>query len=177
VRQLTGRDGTKFPTGARSASRKLCDCHKRGIYRCDYLRLYTDRFASWGWDGYRECFVHGHAFYELTAASSPFDLPICPKRGPMVPVGFCPDRCRQKWRCPQMLFAAAKPGIISFAMGLPAPELFPIEGLMAASSHVLANDPQALQYGPPYQPLRRQIVDLMAKRKVVCVDITHSQSV
>src|SRR5262245_11632906 len=69
-------DGTKFKTGASSSGRKLCDCRKRGVYRCDCRRLYTDRFASWGWDSYHECFVYGHAFYELTAASSPFDLPI-----------------------------------------------------------------------------------------------------
>ncbi len=179
-----GGDGTKFKTGARSAGRKLCDCQKLGIYRCDCSRCYTDRFASWGWDSYRQCFVYGHAFYELTAASSRFDLPIflllaqakehdsvngvkaldrasklypelffasflgdsahdnyptydlltarsitsiialntrhtghyqldgdfttdssgtpvCPQREPMVAVGFCPDRCRQKWRCPR----------------------------------------------------------------------------
>jgi hypothetical protein len=185
-------DGTKFKTGARSSGRKLCDCHKQGIYRCDCPRLYTDRFASWGWDSYRECFVYGHAFYELTAASSPFDLPIflllaqakehdsvsgvkaldrafklypellfasfigdsahdnyptynllsarsitpiialntrhtghyqldgafttdssgvpvCPKREPMVAVGFCPDRCRQKWRCPRSAHHLPKP--------------------------------------------------------------------
>jgi 2-aminoadipate transaminase len=68
----------------------------------------------------------------------------------------------------EMLFAAAKPGVISFAMGLPAPELFPIEGLMKASGQVLADDSRALQYGPPFQPLKRQIVGLMAKRNVIC---------
>jgi 2-aminoadipate transaminase len=68
----------------------------------------------------------------------------------------------------QMLFAAAKPGIISFAMGLPAPELFPVEALARASNWVLANDSRALQYGPPFHPLKRQIVELMAKRKVAC---------
>jgi 2-aminoadipate transaminase len=68
----------------------------------------------------------------------------------------------------EMLFAAAKPGIISFAMGLPAPELFPVEGLARAASYVLANDSRALQYGPPFQPLKCQIVQLMAKRKVIC---------
>ena len=68
----------------------------------------------------------------------------------------------------EMLFAAAKPGIISFAMGLPDSDLFPVEGLMRASRHVLANDSRALQYGPPFQPLKSQIVELMAKRKVVC---------
>jgi hypothetical protein len=185
-------DGTKFKTGARSAGRKICDCHKRGIYRCDCQCLYTDRFASWGWDSYRECYVYGHAFYELTAASSPFDLPIfilpvqakdhdsasgvkaidrasklypellfasligdsahdnyptynllsarsiapfialnerhagyyqldghfttdksgvpvCPKGEAMILCGFCPDRCRLKWRCPRAAHHCAKP--------------------------------------------------------------------
>jgi 2-aminoadipate transaminase len=68
----------------------------------------------------------------------------------------------------EMLFAAAKPGIISFAMGLPDSDLFPVEGLMKASMHVLANDSRALQYGPPFRPLKSQIVELMAERKVVC---------
>ena len=68
----------------------------------------------------------------------------------------------------EALFAAAQPGIISFAMGLPAPELFPVEGLMNASRYVLANDSRAMQYGPPFQPLKKQIVQLMAKRKVFC---------
>jgi hypothetical protein len=181
--ELAG-DGTKFKTGARAAGRKLCDCRKQGIYRCDCARRYTDRFASWGWDSYRECFVYGHALYELTAASSAHDLPIfihlaqaqehdsvsgvkafararklypelvfntflgdsahdnyptynllrahsvspisalnerhtghyqlasnfttdgtgvpvCPVGEQLVAAGFCPDRCRQKWRCPR----------------------------------------------------------------------------
>jgi hypothetical protein len=185
-------DGTKFKTGASSSGRKLCDCRKRGVYRCDCRRLYSDRFASWGWDCYHDCFVYGHAFYELTAASSPFDLPIfllpaqakdhdsatgvkaldracklypellfasfigdsahdnyptynlltahsispiialnerrsghyqldggfttnssgtpvCPKRERMVAVGFCPDRCRLKWRCPRSAHRLSKP--------------------------------------------------------------------
>jgi len=70
----------------------------------------------------------------------------------------------------QMLFAAARPGITSFAMGLPAPELFPIEGLQRACRYVLACDSRALQYGPPFQPLKRQIVELMARRNVVCCE-------
>jgi hypothetical protein len=184
-------DGTKFKTGARAVGRKLCDCHKQGVYRCDCPRLYTDRFASWGWDSYRECYLYGHAFYELTAASSPFDLPIfilsvqakdhdsvngvkaldrapklypelsfasfigdsahdnyptynllgarsitpiialnerrtgyyqlngrfttdksgvpvCPKGETLVAGGFCPDRCRMKWRCPRAAHHCAK---------------------------------------------------------------------
>jgi len=189
--ELAG-DGTTFKTGARASGRKLCDCHKQGIDRCDCSRRYPDRFASWGWDSDRQCFVYGHAFYELTAASSRFDLPIflllaqakehdrvngvkaldrasklypelpfasflgdsahdhdptynllsaysitpiialnerptghsqlegafttnstgvpvCPKGEQMVASGFCPDRCRLKWRCPRAAHHCATP--------------------------------------------------------------------
>ena len=185
-------DGSKFKTGARAVGRKVCDCRKKGIYRCACQRLYTDRFASWGWDNHHECFVYGHAIYELTAASSPHDLPIfillpqakehdsvngvkaaeracklypeltfaaflgdsahdnyptynllrahsiaplialnerhtghyqlehnftsdssgipvCPKGETMVAGGFCPDRCRLKWRCPRAAQEQEKP--------------------------------------------------------------------
>src|SRR5262245_209345 len=71
--ELAG-DGTTFKTGASSAGRTLCDCRKQGISRFDCLRRDPDSFASWGWDSDRECFVDGHAFYELTASSSRFAL-------------------------------------------------------------------------------------------------------
>lgn len=68
----------------------------------------------------------------------------------------------------QMLAVVAKPGILSFAGGLPAPELFPTADYTAALQRVLANDRGALQYGPPYAPLKRHIVELMAQRGVTC---------
>src|SRR5687767_2795361 len=68
----------------------------------------------------------------------------------------------------EMLSAASKPGVISFALGLPAPELFPREALSRAAASVLANDERSLQYGPQSQTLKRQIVGLMAQRGVEC---------
>jgi 2-aminoadipate transaminase len=68
----------------------------------------------------------------------------------------------------QMLAVVSRPGILTFAGGLPAPELFPNEGFARAIAQVLANDPQALQYGPPYEPLKEHIVRLMADRGVTC---------
>jgi len=68
----------------------------------------------------------------------------------------------------QMLAVVARPGILSFAGGLPAPDLFPTADYAAALQHVLATDRGALQYGPPFLPLKRHIVDLMAQRGVVC---------
>ncbi|MEW5987076.1 MAG: PLP-dependent aminotransferase family protein [Chloroflexota bacterium] len=68
----------------------------------------------------------------------------------------------------QMLAVVARPGILSFAGGLPAPELFPTADYAQAAAHVLATDAKALQYGPPFQPLKEHIVHLMAQRGVQC---------
>lgn len=68
----------------------------------------------------------------------------------------------------QMLAVVSQPGILSFAGGLPAPDLFPTADYAAALSHVLQTDPGALQYGPPFLPLKRHIVRLMAERGVEC---------
>lgn len=68
----------------------------------------------------------------------------------------------------QMLAVVSRPGILSFAGGLPAPDLFPTADYSAALSRVLATDAGALQYGPPFQPLKHHIVNLMAERGVEC---------
>lgn len=68
----------------------------------------------------------------------------------------------------EMLTLASSPDVISFALGLPAPELFPIPEYTRAVEHVLATDGKALQYGPPFQPLKMQIVELMRLRGVTC---------
>ncbi|HJT59264.1 MAG TPA: PLP-dependent aminotransferase family protein [Ktedonobacteraceae bacterium] len=67
-----------------------------------------------------------------------------------------------------LLAVTAQPDILSFALGLPAPELFPTEIYARAAMQVLASEPRALQYGPPWQPLKAHIVALMAQRNVIC---------
>src|SRR2546421_9552016 len=67
-----------------------------------------------------------------------------------------------------MLAVTAQPGILSFALGLPAPELFPTEAYAQVVAQVLGNEPYTLQYGPPWQPLKAHIVELMAQRGVAC---------
>jgi len=69
-----------------------------------------------------------------------------------------------------MLAEASRPGVLSLALGLPAPELFPSADYMRATAHVISNDPRALQYSPPFQPLKSQIVELMAQRGVECTE-------
>ena len=68
----------------------------------------------------------------------------------------------------EMLAVASRPGILSFALGLPAVELFPTEAYAQATAQVLASDPRALQYGPPSRSLKSQVVALMARRGVTC---------
>ncbi|HEX7243133.1 MAG TPA: hypothetical protein VF263_22810, partial [Longimicrobiaceae bacterium] len=67
-----------------------------------------------------------------------------------------------------MLVRSSQPGVLSLALGFPAPGLFPAAGLSEAAARVLAHDPVALQYSPPFLPLRRQVVELMARRGVEC---------
>jgi len=76
-------DGTHLQSGASSYGRKVCDCPKfvvkdgkKVFNHCDCTRRFSDFYATWGWDSYREQYVYGYVFYEITAADSPFDLPI-----------------------------------------------------------------------------------------------------
>ncbi|HYH79721.1 MAG TPA: PLP-dependent aminotransferase family protein [Longimicrobium sp.] len=67
-----------------------------------------------------------------------------------------------------MLSAGARPGMVSLAMGLPAPELFPTDEFGRAVAAVLDDDPRALQYSPPNAALQAHVVALMAQRGVAC---------
>jgi 2-aminoadipate transaminase len=65
------------------------------------------------------------------------------------------------------------PEIISFAGGLPAPELFPVEEILDACAHVLREDgPAALQYAATegYPPLRAWIADRLNKTRGTSFD-------
>jgi 2-aminoadipate transaminase len=68
----------------------------------------------------------------------------------------------------EMMGLMARPGVISFALGLPAPELFPVEEFAAAAARVLRADTDALQYRPGFAPLRAQVARLMEQRGVRC---------
>ncbi len=69
----------------------------------------------------------------------------------------------------EILKVTAQPEIISFAGGLPAPELFPLDSVRAAAESALScGGRQALQYGPSegYMPLREWIAAEMGRRGV-----------
>ncbi len=68
----------------------------------------------------------------------------------------------------EMMGLMGRPGIISFALGLPAPELFPVEAYLDATGRVLHGDRGALQYRPAFAPLREEVARLMERRGVHC---------
>jgi len=70
----------------------------------------------------------------------------------------------------EMLVAASRPDIISFALGLPAAELFPAAALAEAAARVLPANPGALQYRPPLQTLKQHVRELMRRRGVNCLE-------
>ncbi|GAB4469124.1 MAG: PLP-dependent aminotransferase family protein [Anaerolineae bacterium] len=71
----------------------------------------------------------------------------------------------------ELLKITQQPDIISFAGGLPAPELFPVEAVREATLRVLEQGADmALQYGTTegYLPLREMIVRHMARYGIHC---------
>lgn len=66
----------------------------------------------------------------------------------------------------ELLKLTEKPGLISFAGGLPAPDVFPIPQFEEAAARILKdNGPQALQYSATegYLPLRTLIAEKMSR--------------
>jgi 2-aminoadipate transaminase len=70
----------------------------------------------------------------------------------------------------EILPLLARPGLLSFALGMPAAELFPVAAYGRAAQRVLDTDPAALQYGMPLRRLRAHVVGLMARRGVRCTE-------
>jgi 2-aminoadipate transaminase len=68
----------------------------------------------------------------------------------------------------QMVGVVSQPGILSFAGGLPANELFPNKPFAEALAQVLSGDQRAMQYGSTPPALLDHICDLMALRGVDC---------
>jgi 2-aminoadipate transaminase len=71
----------------------------------------------------------------------------------------------------EILKVTQQPDIISFAGGLPAPELFPVAAVLSATQRVLSDcGAQALQYGPTegFVPLRETLAAEMLRRGAAC---------
>lgn len=76
----------------------------------------------------------------------------------------------------ELLKLAGRPEVMSFAGGMPAPELFPVEEVMEASMAVLKEQGRtALQYSSTegYPRLRQQIADRMLAKNNIKTDADH----
>jgi 2-aminoadipate transaminase len=79
-------------------------------------------------------------------------------------------KCAKSSIIRELLKLTQRPEVISFAGGLPAPEVFPVEQFKEACQRVLTDNPTvALQYGATegYLPLRQFIVAQMARYGIV----------
>ncbi len=67
----------------------------------------------------------------------------------------------------ELMPLTTRPDIISFAGGLPAPDLFPVDDYRECLDRVLTTEGRrALQYGPIYPPLKEALAGLMKQRGV-----------
>ncbi|MCK5056147.1 MAG: PLP-dependent aminotransferase family protein [Candidatus Aminicenantes bacterium] len=69
----------------------------------------------------------------------------------------------------ELLKLTGKPGIISFAGGLPAPDMFPVQEITEIVSDLMAREGEKiLQYGPTegYTPLREELLQYMKRQGV-----------
>ena len=76
----------------------------------------------------------------------------------------------------ELLKIASRPDIISFAGGLPAPELFPVDDMRAALDAVMTEQGRvAMQYGPTdgNLRLREQICERVAAKNNIHTDPEH----
>ncbi|MFP4343198.1 MAG: PLP-dependent aminotransferase family protein [Anaerolineales bacterium] len=88
--------------------------------------------------------------------------------GPVNWERFLADRTKnmQSSAIRELLKITEQPDVISFAGGLPAPEIFPVREIEEACHYLLREEPmKALQYSTTegYRPLREFIADSMAK--------------
>ena len=76
----------------------------------------------------------------------------------------------------ELLALANRPEVLSFAGGMPAPELFPVDKIKAATDAVLDEEGRiALQYSSTdgFQHFRQQIADRMGRKNGIKTDASH----
>jgi len=71
-------DGTCIETGASHYGKKICECKKNGIYKCDCPRKFSDPNATWGWDSSNERWFYGYTGYFISTYNKTLktDLPL-----------------------------------------------------------------------------------------------------
>jgi hypothetical protein len=75
-------DGTPIVTAAYPRSQSTCNCRAQGLAECNHVRIYAQPDCDSGWDSAREKYFNGYHMYMLSAADSPYDLPLYPRLQP-----------------------------------------------------------------------------------------------
>lgn len=75
-------DGTPVVTAAYPRSKPTCDCRAQGLGPCEHPRWLSQPDCDSGWDSSRETYFNGYHLYMLSAADSPYDLPLYPRLQP-----------------------------------------------------------------------------------------------
>lgn len=76
----------------------------------------------------------------------------------------------------EMLKVLSQPGMLSFAGGMPAKEMFPVEAMAKAAQDIMKeNGRNAMQYSSTegFPELRQQIADRMTKKQGIKTDANH----
>lgn len=63
-------------------SKPTCNCRAQGLAHCNHPRIYSQPDCNLGWDSAREKYFNGYHLYMLSAADSPYDLPLYPRLQP-----------------------------------------------------------------------------------------------
>ena len=69
-------DGTTMPSNASHYGKKVCNCKLKRGEQCECKRLFSDPYASFGWDSFKEQYFYGHSFHGFTACDAFYSLPI-----------------------------------------------------------------------------------------------------
>ena len=75
-------DGTPIVTAAYPRSKSTCDCRAQGLADCNHPRIYSQPDCNSGWDSARVKYFNGYHLYMISAANSPYDLPLYPRLQP-----------------------------------------------------------------------------------------------
>jgi len=75
-------DGTPIVTSVYPRSKPTCDCRAQGLTDCNHPRIYSQPDCNSGWDSSREKYFNGYHLYMISAADSPYDLPVYPRLQP-----------------------------------------------------------------------------------------------
>lgn len=75
-------NGTPIVTAVYPRSQSTCNFCALGLADCNHPRIYSQPDCNSGWDSAHEKYFNGYHLYMISAADSPYDLPMYPRLHP-----------------------------------------------------------------------------------------------